>query len=429
MRSSRSALAYRLLHRNLRSGQLAFVHGEHEGARRVVGEHADDIGGGSGRRNLGQGLLHLHMNIGLARALVLFGQGDIDGIRSRRDHLYARQLHLYFIAGCVLLLGDDRLPNLIGCLLVARRTGIPVLQHVFAVAKRERIGRVVLNRFAGYFLRAGRRRNRNVGGQRGLGGYAGQELIPPIIASMVAAVFGLAVIGELLLRSSVALSQMVGARDVPQSILIDGIRFQVRQRQPVHVFQIVGIYLNRLLQEGLRGRIVFGLKGGEPGGSSEDLLHLGLQFVEVSIGHAFRLLRRGQPVQPSFRQLPDLGKIFRRFRLVLLDERYNRQSANVVGIFFQDLVRDILHFGLIAGLLVTAHRLLQSIHLHDAGRILVDKRLHGCGFRRRIGRVQGGHVGVVLGRILDHLLAGRLLIRRGLTRRLRGITLRERHAA
>src|SRR5215472_1962672 len=429
MGGSRRAFAYRLFHRSLRSRQLAFVHGEHEGARRVVGEHSDDIGRGSGRRRPGHGLLHLHVNIGLARALVFLSQCDINRIRSRRNHLHARQLHLHFIAGCVLLLGDDRLPNLIGCLLVARRAGIPVLQHVFAVAKRERIGRVVLNRLAGYFLRTGRRRNRNVGGQRGLVGYAGQELVPPIIASMVTAVFGLAVVGELLLRSSVALSQMVGARDVPQSILIDGIRFQVRQRQPVNVFQIVGIYLNRLLQEVLRGRIVLGLKGGEPSGSSKDLLHLGLQFVEVSIGHAFRFLRRRQRVQPSFCQLPDLGKIFRRFRLALLDERYNRQSANVVGVFLQDLVRDIFHFGLIAGLLVTAHGLLQSIHLHDAGRVLIDKRLHGCGFRRRIWRVQGGHVSVVLGRILDHLLAGRLLIRRGLTRRLRGITLRERRAA
>src|SRR5262249_56265886 len=174
------------------------------------------------------------------------------------------------------------------------------------------------------------------------------------IYAVVAAVFGLAVVGELLLRRSVALSQMVGARDVPQSVLIDRIGFQVRQRQPVHVFKIVGIYLNRLLQEVLRGRIVLGLECGEPGGSSEDLLHLGLQFVELSIGHAFRLLRRRQPVQPSFCKLPDLGKIFRRFRLVFLDERYNRQSANVVGIFLQDLVRNILHFVLIAGLLITA---------------------------------------------------------------------------
>src|SRR5262249_22107745 len=168
------------------------------------------------------------------------------------------------------------------------------------------------------------------------------------IYAVVAAVFGLAVVGELLLRRSVALSQMVGARDVPQSVLIDRIGFPGRQRQPVHVFKIVGIYLNRLLQESLRGRIVLGLECSEPGGSSEDLLHLGLQFVEVSIGHAFRLLRRGQRVQPSLPQLPDLGKIFRRFRLVLLDERDNRQSANVVGILFQDLVRGFFPLGLIA---------------------------------------------------------------------------------
>src|SRR5262249_58095121 len=87
---------------------------------------------------------------------------------------------LHFFASRVLLLGDDRLPNLCGCVLVALRTGIPVLQHVFAVAKGERIRRVVLNCLAGYFLRTRGRRNRKFGGQSGLAGYAGQGTVPPL---------------------------------------------------------------------------------------------------------------------------------------------------------------------------------------------------------------------------------------------------------
>ena len=77
----------------------------------------------------------------------------------------------------------------------------------------------------------------------------------------------------------------------------------------------------------------------------------------------------------------------------------------MVGFDLQNASGCVFHFGLVLHLLVGAHGLLQSIQLHNALRILVDKCFHGLGFLGGVLLAKGSHIGIVFSLVFDGLAA------------------------